>query len=170
MEAGRKGAFVFKTTVQQLVDLVQGQLQGDPTCFIRAARPLQEAVVGEITFVENEQLLKHLKDCQASAVVVPLSLQTRAVPVLAGLSRPPAVILVKDALGAFLVIAQHLHGEPEPAPTASIPWPPFTLRSRLVPMSASTPMPSLVRGPGSAPAAGSIREWSWAGIAGLAMM
>ncbi len=81
-----------------------------------AARPLQEARPGEISFIENEHHLKQLPRCRASVVVVPLSLQGKALPLLAALTPPPAVILVKDALGAFIQIAQHLHGEPLPPP------------------------------------------------------
>lgn len=98
-------------TVQQLAELVQGQVQGDGTGTIQAARPLQEAAAGAITFIENDHHLKHLKECKAAAVVIPIALQARAVPILATLATPPAVILVRDGLGAFIAIAQHLHGE-----------------------------------------------------------
>jgi len=110
-EAGRKGESV-STTIAQLAALVQGQIQGESTGCVRAARPLQEAGPGEITFVENDHHLKRLKECRATAVVVPVALAARATPVLTALVPAPALILVKDALGAFITIAQRLHGEP----------------------------------------------------------
>ncbi len=110
-EVGRKGETV-STTIEQLADLVQGQVQGDCSRCVQAARPLQEAGPADITFVENEHHLKHLKECRAVAVVVPLALATKAAPVLTALTPAPALILVKDALGAFITIALRLHGEP----------------------------------------------------------
>ena len=111
----------MSTTVQHLATLVQGQVQGDSAQVIRAARPLQEAGPDEITFVENDHHLKRLKDCKASAVVVPLVLQARALPILTAITPSPVAILVKDSLGAFIAIAQQLHGELQREPSGIDP-------------------------------------------------
>lgn len=104
------------TTLLQLTSLVQGQLDGDGSLLIAAARPLQEAGPGEITFVENEQHLRLIATCQATALVLPLSLLEKAKPILASRPNPAksmALILVKDGLAAFIQVAKTLQGQEE---------------------------------------------------------
>jgi UDP-3-O-[3-hydroxymyristoyl] glucosamine N-acyltransferase len=93
-------------TVQQLAELVQGRIEGDGTLAIRAARPFSDAQPGDITFVESEKYAQHLTACRASAVVAPEALA------VGGLTS----IRVQDPLLAFVLIAQKLHGRPEPPP------------------------------------------------------
>lgn len=57
-------------SLQQLVDLVQGQLQGDPDVEIFRVVPIDQAQAGDITFVSNPKYLQYLKNCMASAVIV----------------------------------------------------------------------------------------------------
>ncbi len=99
------------TTLLQLASLVQGQLDGDGGQVIAAARPVQEAVPGEISFIENDHHLRAVKDCKAAALVVPLALADKVRLLLANRPMPLALLLVKDALSAFITIAQHLHPE-----------------------------------------------------------
>jgi UDP-3-O-[3-hydroxymyristoyl] glucosamine N-acyltransferase len=99
------------TTIQELAALVQGQVQGEATGVIKAARPIQEAGPEDVTFIENEHNLRHLKECQAGAVVLPQALLAKAFPVLAARSCPLTLVLVKDALTAFVALVRHLHGE-----------------------------------------------------------
>src|SRR4051794_16259907 len=47
----KKRMFSVKVTVKQLAELVQGQVQGDGDLVISAARPLQEAAAGDITYI-----------------------------------------------------------------------------------------------------------------------
>jgi len=96
--------------------LIQGQVQGEAGCVIGTARPIQEAGPGAITFVENEHNLRYLKESQASAVVLPQTLLAKAFPVLAARSSPLTLVLVKDALTAFIALVQHLHGEEKQTP------------------------------------------------------
>jgi UDP-3-O-[3-hydroxymyristoyl] glucosamine N-acyltransferase len=91
-------------TLQQLAELVGGQLCGAGDVPITAARPLGEAGPGDITFLESDKHLHLLHDCRASAIVA-----TAATPVN-GL----AAIRVADPLTAFVAIVRHLHGRPEP--------------------------------------------------------
>lgn len=93
----------METTVQQLAELVQGEVHGDGGQVITAARPLDLAQTGEITFLENDRHIPRLHTCKASAVVMPASLQGNGV----------TAIRVPDPLGAFVTIVRHLHGLPE---------------------------------------------------------
>ncbi len=102
---GRKDARV-NTTLQELADLVHGQVIGERDLIIHAARPVSEAGPGDITFIEDEKHLHFLQECRASAVVVPGSIATNGL----------AAISVPDPLAAFVVIVRHLHGHAEPPP------------------------------------------------------
>ena len=56
--------------LQQLAELVDGRVQGDPELEISRVLPIDMARKGDITFVANPKYLSRLKDCQASAVIV----------------------------------------------------------------------------------------------------
>ena len=92
------------TTIKELADLVRGQVQGNGELLIAAARPLDEAASGDITFLENARHAHLLHSTKASAAVVP-----QAVP-LNGVT----LIRVDDPLSAFVTIVRHLQGRPEP--------------------------------------------------------
>jgi UDP-3-O-[3-hydroxymyristoyl] glucosamine N-acyltransferase len=91
-------------TVQQLADLVHGQVVGDGQVHITSARTLEEAQPGDITFVEDEKHLRQLAACKASAVVVSKSVPVSGIP----------LIQVADPLAAFVTIVRHLQGYVEP--------------------------------------------------------
>jgi len=112
----RKKGQGVPNTVQQLAALVQGQVEGPGDVVVGAARPVQEAAQGDISFIENEHNLRHLKDCKATAVVVPAALLGKTGTFLTGRTFPLTLVLVKDALAAFITIAQHLHGETKQLP------------------------------------------------------
>ena len=57
-------------SLQQLVDLVGGQLRGNPDVEIFRVAPIDRALDGDITFLSNPKYLQHLKNCKASAVIV----------------------------------------------------------------------------------------------------
>jgi len=104
-------------TVQQLAALVQGEVRGNGGVVVEAARTLAEAEAAHVSFLESERHLRHLKTCRAAAVVVPAALAERlADPAL--LPEPaPALLLVADALSAFVAVVRHLHGTaPPPTP------------------------------------------------------
>lgn len=93
------------TTVQQLAELVQGQVFGDGDLAITAARTLEEAGPGDVTFVESDKQARYLLGCRAAAAVVPVGLTA------SGLT----LIQVTDPLAAFIMIVRHLHGRSEAA-------------------------------------------------------
>ncbi|MCI0456814.1 MAG: UDP-3-O-(3-hydroxymyristoyl)glucosamine N-acyltransferase [Gemmataceae bacterium] len=96
----------MSVTVQQLAELVQGQVLGDGDLRITAARPLGAAQPGDITFVEDQKHAHLLHGCQASAAVVPAALPANGL----------TVIQVADPLNAFVAIVRRLHGREEPPP------------------------------------------------------
>jgi UDP-3-O-[3-hydroxymyristoyl] glucosamine N-acyltransferase len=102
---GRKGPAV-NFTVKQLADLVQGTVQGDGTIVIAAARPLNVAQPGDITFVADDKHAVLLHQTRASAAVVPSSVPMNGMP----------LIRVADPLDAFVIIVRHLRGEAEEKP------------------------------------------------------
>ena len=102
----KKGRRPVSVTVRRLAELVEGQVIGDGDLVITAARPLGEAQPGDITFVENEQHVRELHGCRASAVIVPPGIPTNG----------QAAIQVSDPLVAFVAIVRHLHGRPEAPP------------------------------------------------------
>jgi UDP-3-O-[3-hydroxymyristoyl] glucosamine N-acyltransferase len=94
------------TTLRELAELVQGQVRGDGQVIVLAARPLDDAGPGDITFLEDDRHAARLHTCRASAVVVSAAVATNGLPALQ----------VADPLAAFVTIVRHLHGRPEPAP------------------------------------------------------
>jgi UDP-3-O-[3-hydroxymyristoyl] glucosamine N-acyltransferase len=111
----KKGRWLVDITLQELAALVQGKVCGDGQLIIRAARTLQEAGPGEITFVESVKHAAELENSGASAAVVPAGLVSCRLP----------VIQVADPLSAFVTVVRQLHGRVELAvqgadPRASI--------------------------------------------------
>jgi UDP-3-O-[3-hydroxymyristoyl] glucosamine N-acyltransferase len=88
------------TTLQQLADLVRGEVVGDPNTVIVSAKPLQEAGEGDITFAENDKSLGKLRESKAAAVVVGSS------PIEIG--KP--LLRTKDPLAAFVEVFKLLRG------------------------------------------------------------
>ena len=90
-------------TVKQLADLVKGQVQGNGDLVVTAARPLNEARAGEITFVDGERYLSQLHASPAAAAVAPPAFPLNG----------KTLIHVADPLAAFVTIVTHLHGRPD---------------------------------------------------------
>jgi UDP-3-O-[3-hydroxymyristoyl] glucosamine N-acyltransferase len=119
--------------LRDLADLVKGTLVGDGELQINAARPLDLAQRGEITFVEDEKHAHLLPGSQASAAVVPSSFPMEAwfkkgsgtverstLRVVPATVPDPflnlSYIQVPDPLNAFVLIVRHLQGNSEPPP------------------------------------------------------
>jgi UDP-3-O-[3-hydroxymyristoyl] glucosamine N-acyltransferase len=95
-------------TVRQLADRVGGEVVGDGTLAIRAARPLAEAEPGDITFVDDEKYIPAWNTSRASAAVVG--------PAVPANGRP--LIRVADPLMAFATIVLQLRGAATTDPAA----------------------------------------------------
>lgn len=105
------------TPVTQLAELVQGRVHGDERLIV-AACPMNEAGPDDITFIENERNLRHLKKCQARTALVPAALIERRAELVSCDGTPLTLIEVADPLMAFVAIVRLLHGESvEPPPS-----------------------------------------------------
>jgi UDP-3-O-[3-hydroxymyristoyl] glucosamine N-acyltransferase len=94
------------STVRELAALVGGEVHGDGELPIYAARPVTEAGVGHITFVDSDRHLATLHASPASAAVVPTTAPANG----------KALIRVRDPRTAFGAIARHLHGRADLPP------------------------------------------------------
>ena len=99
-------------TVEQIAALVQGKVQGNAHRVVESARSFGEAGAGDVTFLENVRNVRLLGDCKAGVVIVPPAVAEK----LAGTDKTFATIEVADPLAAFILVVQHLQGEPESAP------------------------------------------------------
>jgi UDP-3-O-[3-hydroxymyristoyl] glucosamine N-acyltransferase len=104
-----------QVTVSELAALVEGRVHGDERTVV-AARPMNEAGPDDITFIESDRNVRHLKTCRARTAVVPESLAGRRHELHGADGMPLTLIEVKDPLTAFVAIVRHLHGQPLPSP------------------------------------------------------
>jgi len=91
-------------TVRELAALVGGEVCGEGGRVVTAARPLAEASETDITFLDHSQ--SPPDSSTAAAIVLPPGVS------VAG----PALVRVADPFAAFVTIASHIHGRPEPGP------------------------------------------------------
>lgn len=89
-------------TLEQLAALVRGRLVGDGQVSIQAARPVNEAGPGDITFVDDERYARLLRGSPASAAIVGphFPVDHRELP----------RIEVDDPRSAFITVRTHLKG------------------------------------------------------------
>jgi UDP-3-O-[3-hydroxymyristoyl] glucosamine N-acyltransferase len=92
-------------TLGELAVLVGGSVEGDPTLVIIGVAGLQDARVGEITFVAQPKYLRLLKTAKASAVIL-----DRTMPA----DRP--AIRVDQPYRAFATLLTLFHPRPRPRP------------------------------------------------------
>jgi len=85
--------------LSEIARLVDGNLTGNADLMIDGAATLPVARPGDITLADHPRLATQLARCEASAVIVPASLQPT--------DRP--FITVKDGHGAFAKIVAHFH-------------------------------------------------------------
>jgi len=68
--------------LQQLADLVDGQVSGDPNLEINRVAPIDCAQPGDITFVSNPKYLSQLNECRASAVIIAPGIDVPDIPLI----------------------------------------------------------------------------------------
>jgi UDP-3-O-[3-hydroxymyristoyl] glucosamine N-acyltransferase len=100
----------MEARLEQLADLVGGEIQGDAQCMITGIAGLREAGPRDITFLANPKYTPDLSNTQASAVLLARGSQEDLVRSLktAGIS----VVLVEDPYFAFAKIVQFFHAQP----------------------------------------------------------
>lgn len=96
-------------TMQQLAELVEGELVGDGAQLVNAARPLIEARQGDITFIEDEKYLPRFVACGATGAIVSFSIPINGKP----------MIRVREPRRCFSAVYQRLHSLP-PVPFRDI--------------------------------------------------
>jgi len=100
-----------QVTVSELAALVNGRVHGEERT-LADARPMNEAGPDDITFIESDRNVRHLKNCRARTALVPESLAGRRHELLGADGKPLTLIEVKDPLTAFVTLVRHFHGQP----------------------------------------------------------
>jgi len=99
------GGLLVGCTIQEISELVDGEVVGDGSQLINAARPLIEARAGDITFVEDERYLPRFDACGATAAIVSMTMPANGKP----------MIRVREPRAAFTAVYLRLHGRPNVA-------------------------------------------------------
>ncbi len=97
-------------TLEQLAEHVSGKVIGDPNVVIESVSTLQNAGVGQITFLSNIKYLNALKDTSASAVIVAEECESST-----------NLIVAKDPYFALQQIVVLIHGHRENKPVGISP-------------------------------------------------
>ena len=90
--------FALEKTLQELANLVGGQLIGDESIVITETRSFEQAVKQSITFAIGEYV-EHIALCQAGAVIVESEVK----------NAPMAQIVVDNAKAAFAQVLEVFH-------------------------------------------------------------
>jgi UDP-3-O-[3-hydroxymyristoyl] glucosamine N-acyltransferase len=94
------------TPLRQLADLIGGRVVGDPSLVITGIAPLQEAAIGQITFLSNPRYAADLAATHASAVILgPRHERAPAPPALAR-------VIVDDPYYGMCQVIRHFHDRP----------------------------------------------------------
>ena len=97
-------------TLQELANLVQGEVLGDGSTLIQSAKPITEAGPGDLTFVEGDRFAHVWHESTASAAVVPPSMPLNGKP----------LIRVENPLHAFAVIVRSLRNSADTMKVGSV--------------------------------------------------
>ncbi len=101
--------------LEQIADLIDADLKGDPACQIDGIMALQSAQSGQISFLDNKRYLKYLASTEASAVILRAEYLKYA---------PRNALVVVDPYLAFAKVAKLFERRPQVAsgihPTAII--------------------------------------------------
>jgi UDP-3-O-[3-hydroxymyristoyl] glucosamine N-acyltransferase len=81
-------------TVQQIADLLNGQVEGNASFRIRNLSKIEEAQEGDLSFLSNPKYEPHLYQTRASAVIISKSFQPKG-------DVAPSLIRVEDPYSAF---------------------------------------------------------------------
>ncbi len=87
-------------TLKQLAAIVDGTISGDEQVVIERVAPIESANTGAISFISSQKFAKYLSSTQASAVIIPETLQAEC---------PRAAIIVKNPRAAYARITQLLY-------------------------------------------------------------
>lgn len=96
----------MRMTLNEISQLVQGDVQGDPDCLIEGVGPIGDAKKGDISFAEKKETLTELDRTKASAVLVPCNVTEAPIP----------IIRVDNPRIAFAKLLRHFYPLPKPQP------------------------------------------------------
>lgn len=94
-------------TLGELARHIGAELQGDPSCLIRAVAALPHAKPGEVSFLAHTRYRKHLVATRASAVILDAAYRAQC---------PVSALVVENPLLAYARAAALLYPESLPAP------------------------------------------------------
>lgn len=94
-------------SLEEIADLIDADLEGDPTCSIEGIMALQSAQSGQISFLDNKRYLKYLATTGASAVILRAEYLRYA---------PHNSLIVADPYLAFAKVAKLFERLPQVVP------------------------------------------------------
>ncbi|MCL5669538.1 MAG: UDP-3-O-(3-hydroxymyristoyl)glucosamine N-acyltransferase, partial [Gammaproteobacteria bacterium] len=94
-------------TLAELARHIGAELQGDPSCLIRAVAGLQQAGPGDVSFLAHTRYLKYLAATRASAVILDAAHRAQC---------PVPALVVENPLLSYARAAALLYPEAMPAP------------------------------------------------------
>jgi len=84
----------MKFTAQQIADMLEGQIIGDPQTQVHTLAKIEEGTPGSLSFLANPQYTEHLYSTQASVVIISRDFMPEQ-------SVKPTLIQVADAYASF---------------------------------------------------------------------
>jgi len=96
-------------TLQQLADLVEGSVEGDPHLLVRGLNGIEQAGPGEITFILDKKQLPLPAICQAGACIVPVGAGPLAIPSIVTQQPAVAAARIHTFMLATPFVAQGIH-------------------------------------------------------------
>ena len=94
-------------SLEEIADLIDADLKGDPACSIDGIMALQSAQSGQISFLDNKRYLKYLAAAKASAVILRAEYLKYT---------PSNALVVADPYLAFAKVAKLFERLPQVAP------------------------------------------------------
>ncbi len=96
-------------TLQQLADLVEGRVEGDPHLLVRVLNGIEYAQPGELTFILDKKQLPLPASCQAGACIVPTGAGPLPIPSIVTDQPSVAAARIHAFLLAESFMAQGVH-------------------------------------------------------------
>ena len=96
-------------TLKELVELVDGELVGDPDTVITDLKPIETAAEGDITFFVKAKTAEDLEKTGATAAIVPMALESAAIPIIRVNEPYLAAALIQNLLLKKPFVASGIH-------------------------------------------------------------
>ena len=103
-------------TVREIASLLEGDIVGNADLEILRVSKIEEATLGDLTFLSNPKYEKYLESTEATAVIIGRSLDLSTHTKL-----PPSLIRVADPYASFVVAIQRFNPSPALIPKGTHP-------------------------------------------------